>query len=61
MSAVEGSRQDQERRSAAAVIDWMERVAFAVERADYNAASYAMNVARMHLNLLQARQEDETA
>ncbi|MBZ0105415.1 MAG: hypothetical protein K8H84_07260 [Sulfuricella denitrificans] len=48
------SRQDKERQSAAAVIDWTERVVFAVGRADYDAASHAMNYARMHLNVLQA-------
>lgn len=49
--------QDKERRSAAAVIDWTERVVLAVEKADYEVASYAMNIARLHLNGLQAMQE----
>lgn len=49
--------QDKERQSAAAVIDWTERVVFAIGKADYEAASYAMNIARLHLNSLQAMQE----
>ena len=39
----------QERLHAAAVIDWSERVVYAVEKADYAAAEKALNVARINL------------
>lgn len=54
------SPQDKERASAAAVIDWTERVIYAIEKADYDAASYAMNIARIHLNALQELFEGKT-
>lgn len=55
------SQQDKERQAAESVIGWTERVVYAVEKADYDAASHAMNVARIHLNVLQAMQELKTA
>lgn len=54
------SHQEKERQNAAAVIDWLERVIYAVEKADYGAANYAMEVARTHLDMLQEMSEKKS-